>query len=274
MSLASHRFSPQRAFTLIELLVVIAIIAVLVSVLLPALGQAREEGKKVKCLANLRQMGAAVTMYMQDKNDKLPWIHPHPAASIISQFAWGGFIAPDPDPAFGTNIDYMHHPAEARPFNPYIAPGYRGRQQIDLYICPGDRTRGFGTIGALPPFPFNDADWQQSWQAAGNSYAINWWWMNFYYPAQNWGTFQMAMRSDPMIHDLIGGPASRFVVIYESICHSVLQDALPTGGGLQTRGWHRKWSRHNVLFLDGRADAPYMDTRYPRGVDWSIWPVR
>jgi prepilin-type N-terminal cleavage/methylation domain-containing protein/prepilin-type processing-associated H-X9-DG protein len=57
------------AFTLIELLVVVAIIAVLVAVLLPALTQAREGGRSVVCLSNLRQLGMAAATYAEDQVD-------------------------------------------------------------------------------------------------------------------------------------------------------------------------------------------------------------
>ena len=59
----------QKAFTLIELLVVVAIIAVLVSLLLPALSQAREQAKKTHCAANLKQISLAAIAYAQDHND-------------------------------------------------------------------------------------------------------------------------------------------------------------------------------------------------------------
>src|SRR5262245_52818888 len=99
----------SRAFTLIELLIVIAIIALLIAILLPALGQAREQSYAVKCMANFKQIGAALYMYRDDKGDDLPWIHPYPsfanATGWISQFVWGGFVAPQPDPFFGLNID-------------------------------------------------------------------------------------------------------------------------------------------------------------------------
>ncbi len=56
----------ERAFTLIELLVVVAIIAILASMLLPALGRARDKGKSAKCQNNLRQLGLAAVMYDED----------------------------------------------------------------------------------------------------------------------------------------------------------------------------------------------------------------
>jgi prepilin-type N-terminal cleavage/methylation domain-containing protein/prepilin-type processing-associated H-X9-DG protein len=62
----------QRAFTLIELLVVIAIIAVLLAILIPSLGKAREKVKDTSCKANLKSIGLALQMYLDAYDRKIP----------------------------------------------------------------------------------------------------------------------------------------------------------------------------------------------------------
>jgi prepilin-type N-terminal cleavage/methylation domain-containing protein len=62
----------RRGFTLIELLVVVAIIALLIAILLPSLGAARERAKKAACLANLHGIGSAMHIYANENRDVLP----------------------------------------------------------------------------------------------------------------------------------------------------------------------------------------------------------
>jgi prepilin-type N-terminal cleavage/methylation domain-containing protein/prepilin-type processing-associated H-X9-DG protein len=68
---AAGRKISHSGFTLVELLVVISIISMLMSILLPSLGRARELGKRVDCFSNMRQLTFALNFYAMDNEDKL-----------------------------------------------------------------------------------------------------------------------------------------------------------------------------------------------------------
>jgi len=84
----------RRAFTLVELLVVIGIISVLIAMLLPTLGKAREQAKKVSCASNMRQVGQAIFMYANDNKGFTPCYYR----------ALAGYTAPQPTPSLGTFV--------------------------------------------------------------------------------------------------------------------------------------------------------------------------
>jgi prepilin-type N-terminal cleavage/methylation domain-containing protein/prepilin-type processing-associated H-X9-DG protein len=73
-----HTRHTGRGFTLIELLVVVAIIALLISILLPALGRARQQGKEAVCRSSLHQLALATTYYADDNQNRLPWMRGAP----------------------------------------------------------------------------------------------------------------------------------------------------------------------------------------------------
>ncbi len=117
----------QSGFTLIELLVVIAIIALLAAILFPVFASAREKARSIACLSNQKQIGLAVTQYVQDYDERYPQEHP-----------------PTNNPALDDNNGQMEAVDYGSPFEkimPYVAGGTGGgtaslRQQ--LFVCPDD----------------------------------------------------------------------------------------------------------------------------------------
>lgn len=124
----------SSAFTLIELLVVVAIIALLVSILIPALGRAREQAKFGVCASNLRQIGQGITLYANSNKSEIPH-------------------GPSGNCAFGAPFEKMATNQVWLGQDPSIPPGGPAMAYVGMglllaakaatppvFYCPGDQT--------------------------------------------------------------------------------------------------------------------------------------
>ena len=84
----------ECAFTLVELLVVIAVIAILASLLLPAVTNAVESGRMAKCTSNIRQMALALTMYADDQGYFPPPLYPSSQPDPWPMVSWYAALSP------------------------------------------------------------------------------------------------------------------------------------------------------------------------------------
>jgi prepilin-type N-terminal cleavage/methylation domain-containing protein len=154
----------SAGFTLIELLVVIAIIAILASMLLPALASSKEKARRIYCISNTKQISVAMKMYVDDNNGQYPPRMPDPVAGSPAYpckpcrtIDWRPYAAPYLARTLNINTNL------ASPTNAVAATG--------VFLCPADN--GIPTAIAADPFntatprPFHFADFY------GSSYCLN-----------------------------------------------------------------------------------------------------
>ncbi len=113
----------SRAFSLIEILVCMAIIAVLLSILLPALSKARGISYKALCSGNLKQIGVAWSLYLDDHG-----VFPRYTDQPDWNYGGASFVGAERKPVLALD----------RPINPYLSADQRNERQSLIYRCPAD----------------------------------------------------------------------------------------------------------------------------------------
>lgn len=203
----------RAGFTLIELLVVVAIIALLISILLPALQRAKEQAKITKCLANMRTIAQGANAYWLEFDD-LPWALESPYSTggqtfgwgLYTEFIWGGG-QPDKGRQDYRNAggrastnpwgsDVYRLPPRYRPMNKYLSNSVTWdnalrhwgsgslREEIDMdlpgfFKCPSDSTIEVPLVGGVNP-DVEDNMPNSTWEFWGSSYPSNWYWPYYY----------------------------------------------------------------------------------------------
>lgn len=143
---ANEARARRAGFTLVELLVVIGIIAVLLSLLLPAIGRAREQAKRAQCMSNLRQLGQAVIMYCNDNKGWMPVCYwPNGSGGHFISFSIGPIVGYDAS----TGLPNMSYALLLRP--PWGNSAARYLPNNEVMFCPSDDVRRpFRTMLTIP----------------------------------------------------------------------------------------------------------------------------
>src|SRR5713101_2176424 len=108
----------RKAFTLIELLVVIAIIAILAAILFPVFAQARAKARQAMCVSNMKELGTAFMLYVQDYDETYPPTDYD--VPVLGRYTWPTLI----DPYVKANIEKQVGQLESK------------SQRKSVFVCP------------------------------------------------------------------------------------------------------------------------------------------
>ena len=239
-----HKQKNKSGFTLVELLVVVSIIALLVSILMPALGKARAQAKNIMCKTNIRSLQTGTILYTMDNNDKMM------PQSVSNTYGVWGNLWIEGIASYCEDVDEIRHCPNTRPGT---SSGH----------APGTAKRSWRWGGYI--------DSSGTTRTIGGSYAINGWFYNYsnYTPPTTPPDFQSMIYKN--ISNTGSSPAlipffsdSAWVDVWPvdgEVCSADLNLSEPdvwstsTYESIEKLLMNRHGRRTNISFLDGHQES-------------------